>query len=215
MQTPQQHHHPDSITVTGQGSVRQAPDALSLSIGVESRRGTVEAAYSAAGEAMSAVVRRLSTLNVPGARMATSAMNIRADTTWQDGVGNVVTGYVGSGSLAVALDFVDGVENVVAAAVQAGGDDLRLNGLTASVQDPAQAAEAARTLAWEDALRKAGQLAELAGRTLGVVRSISESTPAGPGHPGPLARAALSMAMPIEAGESSIDAALTVTWELG
>ncbi|WP_026554108.1 SIMPL domain-containing protein [Arthrobacter sp. 35W] len=208
------HHHPDSITVTGHGSTRRAPDTLSLNIGVESRRSTVQQAYAAAGESMSAVLRRLGGLGVSGAKMATSALNIRAESTWKDGVGNIVTGYVGSGTVAVTLDFADGVEELIAAAVEAGGDDLRLNGLSATVMDPSQAAEEARMLAWTDALGKASQLAELAGRRLGVVRGITEGAPNGNGHPVPLARMAMASPMPIEASESSIDAALTVTWAL-
>ncbi len=119
------------ITVIGHGSASQIPDILTLSIGIEARRASVAEAYGAAGAAMQSVLDRLRDLDVGPQDTTTSSLNIRAESGWQEGLGNVVTGYLVSSSMTVRLSFQVRAREIIAAAVEAGGDDVRLNGLAA------------------------------------------------------------------------------------
>ncbi len=193
---------------------------MNISVGIEARRASVPEAYVAAADAMRAILDRLRELGVNPQDTVTSALTIRAESGWQEGAGNVVTGYLVGSALAVRLSYRDGAQHraqdIVAAAVEAGGDDVRLNGLQPAISDPAPASRLARENAWQDARAKAEHYASLAGRALGRVHAISEGGPSavGPGPVPVMLRASSTGALPLEAGESTVDVAVSVTWEL-
>jgi uncharacterized protein YggE len=100
-----------------------------------------------------------------------------------------------------------------AAAVAAGGDGARVHGLGFVVGDPAAVAAAAREAAWRDAFARAEQYADLAGATLGPVLQIKEAPPAAP-DARPMRMMAAEAAPSTEPGETTVRAAVTVTWSL-
>lgn len=209
----------NTVTVTGHGKASQAPDVLTLNISVEVNRRTLVDAYQDAARSMQAVQRALAASDVERKDSATSGLSLRSETVWQEGKGNVLTGYNCSSTLTVRMGFKDGAsdsaQQIIAKVVEAGGNDVRLNGLQPEISDPGEVAEQARTLAWADAARNASHFAELSGRRLGRVLTISEGQDLGSG-PIPMRRMAYATeaSMPIEAGESSVGASVTVTWEL-
>ncbi|MDJ0321924.1 SIMPL domain-containing protein [Pseudarthrobacter sp. PS3-L1] len=203
----------EHISVTGTGTAEAVPDLLTMSIGVECRRDDVAAAYAAAGERSGAISSALREHGAQNEDMRTSGLNVRADVLWQDGVGQKVTGYVASATVTVQLRNLDGSSAALAAAVQAGGNDVRLNGLDLGFADPAALRARARALAWEDALSAAQQLAQLAGVSLGPVTSLSEVERGN--APGPMAtmqRAAAIEPLSIEAGSVGITCSLAASW---
>jgi uncharacterized protein YggE len=110
---------------------------------------------------------------------------------------------------------VPGSSDVITAAVAAGGNDVRLNGLDLGFADPAAVTAQAREAAWQDALATATQFASLAGAELGPVVSVTQQ----PGPTGPIPVAKMQRAMAadsvgVEAGQSSVSATVGVIWEL-
>lgn len=204
-----------TITVTGSGSAEAAPDLLTISVGVECRRDSVNAAYAEAGKAAAAVSNALRQHGVPDADIRTSGLNVRPELVWRDGEGQRVAGYVASSMLTVRLRQVAAASAVIADVVEAGGDDVRLNGLELGFSDESAVAARARAAAWQDAVATAEQFASLASARLGPVVSIAEQAET-PG-PIPLARvqrAAATEAISVEAGHTSLGASVTVVWEL-
>ena len=129
--------NPRSISVTGTGSAEAAPDLLTLSIGVECRRENVAEAYGDAGNAVGRHHRRRSGSTAWTAPdMSTSGLNVRAEVNWQEGRGQTVTGYLASSMLTVRIRELSGSSEIIAAAVAAGGDAVRLNGLSLGFADP-------------------------------------------------------------------------------
>ncbi|WP_218712778.1 SIMPL domain-containing protein [Arthrobacter sp. BF1] len=205
-----------SITVTGQGSAQAAPDLFNINIGVEASRPTVRDAYSQASAAVNAVTATLLAKGVAQNSISSTSLDVRVDTRWQEGAGTIVTGYTVSSTLSVPLGYGKGSEEIIAAIVDTGNNNVRLNGLTPVVSDPSQAQDAARTAAWADALRAAELYASLAGRTLGEVSGVVEVNVA-QGGPRPLmARAAMmsDSAMEIAPGQSDVTMAVQATWLL-
>jgi uncharacterized protein len=204
-----------TITVTGAGTAEAAPDLLTVSIGVECRREDVGAAYAAAGRAAAGISAVLREHGVDDRDMSTSGLNVRADVVWKEDQGQTVTGYVASSVLAVRLRDVAGSSEVIAGAVAAGGNDVRLNGLDLGFADPAAVMARAREAAWQDALATAIQFASLAGAELGRVVSVNQQPGAAPPIPvAKMQRAASADAVGIEAGQSSVSATVGVVWEL-
>ena len=206
----------NSITVTGYGTAHAAPDFFNINIGIEASQPTVRDAYAKASQALNSVNATLLSQSVAQDVISSSSLDVRADTRWQEGTGTVVTGYTVSSTLTVALRYDQGAQDVIAAVVDTGNNNVRLNGLTPVISDPSAAHDAARTLAWADALRAGELYASLAGRTLGALSSVQE----GPAHdntPRPMmVRAAMSAdsAMSIEPGQNSVSLAVQVTWLL-
>ncbi len=191
------------VTVTGSGWADAAPDVAVVSIGVECRRDTVEAAYAAAGSALAAVTAALRGQGVAPADLRTAGLNVRAEMVWREGEGQRVAGYVAASTLAVQLRDVAAASRMISEATAAGGNDVRLNGLTFSISDPSAVKERARAAAWEDARAAAAQYAALASATLGSVLSVSE-LPAGQG-PIPVAgiqRMAAAESVSVEPGKT-------------
>lgn len=207
--------HRRSISVTGTGSAEAVPDLLTLSIGVECRRDTVAEAYGDAGTRSAAITAELRQHGVDSADMSTSGLNVRAEVNWQDGHGQTVTGYLASSTLTVRIRGLSESSQILAAAVAAGGDAVRLNGLSLGFTDSAAVEARAREAAWQDARTTAEHYAALSGTGLGKVLSLTQHT--GFQAPIPVAkmqRAVATDSIAVEAGESSVTATVGVVWEL-
>lgn len=206
---------PRTISVTGSGSAEAAPDLLTISIGVECRRGNVDAAYGDAGRAAGTVTAALRAHGVGSPDITASGLNVRAEVTWQDGHGQTVSGYLASSTLSVRIRELTGSSAIIAAAVAAGGDDVRLNGLQLGFADPSAVMARAREAAWNDAVATAQHYAALAGAGLGNAVSIAQQSGFQPPIPvGTMQRAVAAESLTVEAGESSVAAAVSVVWEL-
>lgn len=206
--------NPRSISVTGSATAEAAPDLLMLSLGVECRRPGVDAAYRDAARASSAITAVLRDHGVGNPDITTSGLNVRAEVSWQEGRGHIVSGYLASSMLTVRLRDLAASSGLIAAAVEAAGDDARLNGLELGF-DPAAVEARAREAAWNNARAAAEHFAALAGTRLGKAISVTQQPGTAP--PLPLAamqRAVASEPLTVEAGAAGITAAVGVVWEL-
>jgi hypothetical protein len=204
-----------TVTVAGAGAATAVPDTALLHLGVESRGSTPAEALDACGRALDQILAALDAEGVEPARRATSGLELHEDwETRQPGRGPVA--YLAGARLTVRLDHPARAGQVAAAAVAVGGAGARVHSLDLVVGDPAPVAAAARDAAWRDALARAEQYASLAGWTLGPVRQIKESPPPPPdARPMRLLAAEAAPTPPAtEPGETTIWAAVTVTWVL-
>ncbi|WP_067540957.1 SIMPL domain-containing protein [Nocardia crassostreae] len=214
-----------SITTFGSGSPSATPDVMRVTISVETRAESVGPAYAAAGQRTDAVVKVLRADGVQPRDISTSGLSVRTETVWTDGNREQLVGYIATTSLTVTLRDIGkssgngGPAEIIAHAVDAGGDDVRLGGLTLTVSDEESLLTRARDAAWDHALAKAEQYAARAGRTVGPVLEITENT-SGPSIPTPRMKFAAENAyaaaapIPVELGESELSATVRVTWQL-
>jgi uncharacterized protein YggE len=205
-----------TITVTGTASAKAVPDLVTLTLGVETRRDTAARAYDDAGKAAAAVATSLRAAGVADVDLRTSGLNLRADLVWTEGQGQKVTAYVASTNLQVGIRSHADAPAAIAAAVAAGGDDIRINGIEQGFADTSAVTAQAQEAAWEDAFSRAEQYASLASSRLGAVVSVlQQPVHSGPVPLGGVVRASYAAeALPVEAGESSVSASVTVEWEL-
>ncbi|MBH0775091.1 SIMPL domain-containing protein [Nocardia bovistercoris] len=215
-----------TVTTFGYGAIRAVPDLIRVTVSVESRAERVAEAYGTAGARIAAVTAVLRADGVADADIATGGVSVRTETVWSEGQGNRITGYVASTDLTVLLrdigpDADPGPAAIIAHCVEAGGDDVRLGGLTRAIADQAALLASARDAAWDDALAKATRYAARADRVLGPVLEITEDTasaaPTGPrlmAVSAPLERSFGATPIPVELGESEVSATLRVTWRL-
>jgi len=163
------------IWVTGQGEVMAVPDIVTLSLGVEAQADTVAEAQTQANEAMADIMTALLDNGVAEADIQTQYFNISQITRWDyDDDEQVVVGYRVTNMVTAKIRDVDGAAVVIDAVVEAGGDLVRINSISFSIDDPSAYYVEARQDAMADALAKAEQLAQLAGVTLGSPTYIVE-----------------------------------------
>jgi uncharacterized protein len=203
-----------TVTVAGSGGATAVPDTALLQLGVETRGSTPAEALDGCRLALDQVLAALDAEGVEPARRATGGLELHED--WesrQPGKGPVR--YLANVRLTVRLAQPARAGQVAAAAVAVGGDAARVHGLSFVVGDPAAVAAAAREAAWGDALARAEQYARLAGAALGPVLEIREAPPPPPdARPMRLLAAEAPPGPATEPGETTVWAAVSVTWAL-
>jgi len=163
------------IWVTGQGETTAVPDVAILSLGVEAQGDTVAEAQSQAAVAMDKVMQALQDNGIDKKDIQTQQYSIYPITQWvEDEKKEEIIGYRVTNIVVAKIRKVDKAGAVVDAVAKAGGDYIRIRGISFTVDDPTPYYEEARTKAVKDAENKAKQFANLTGVKLGKPTYISE-----------------------------------------
>ena len=171
------------IWVSGQGTFTLEPDLALLNIGVESMKATVAQARDEAATAMDAILSALSARGIEGTDVQTRFFNISPRYEWREVFDEgfrtnkqVLIGYQVNNSASVKIRDLDVAGDIVDEVVTAGGDVVRINGISFTVEDPKPFMGKLREAAVRDALTKAQQFADLTSVSLGRLVFIGEST---------------------------------------
>jgi len=206
------------ISVSGSGRVSVAPDIALITLGVEATAPSVAAARSAAATAMKAVRDSLEHNRVHTDDIQTRTFSIQPQYQYRRDEKPQITGYTVTNRVSVKLRDLDSVSDVLDDATKAGGDAVRIDGITFTVEDPKEYEGKAREAAVEDAHERAQELAALAGVRLGRVLSISESGASIPLVGKSAERMALQSAAapptPISPGETEISLSVFVVYTI-
>ena len=195
---------PDTVTVTGTGSVSAVPDRAEVSAGVETRAAAAKAALAANGAAMQKVIAALRGNGGSDVTTQTVSLSTAFD---QNGQPN---GFVAS-NVASAQTSLDGAGALIDAAVAAGANTIYGPSLSRSDADALYRQALAKAV--DDAKERAAVLAKAAGRSLGGVTAIVES---GSTPPVPYAAKASAAqdSTPVVSGPQETEASVSVTYEL-
>ncbi len=199
------------ITVTGEGMVEARPDLANVTLGVTTEGPTATEAMSANSTELQAVLDRLKAAGIEDRDLQTSGLSLNPNWTQAEGEAQRITGYVATNMLTVRVRALDGLGEVLDAAVSDGANTL--NGVTFDLAEPEPLLDEARKLAVADAMARARLLAEAAGVRLGDIVSISEGG-GGMQPPMPMYRMDAASAVPVAAGEVSRSASVTVVYEI-
>ncbi|MDQ1715594.1 MAG: uncharacterized protein QOC60_1539 [Frankiaceae bacterium] len=209
-----------AISVAGLGKVSGTPDILSLSLGVEVRAANVSAAMDSASKSMRDVLAALKSSGVADADLQTAGVSVQGNYRYDNDGTSHINGYVATQQLTAKLRSVSKAGAVIAAAVAAGGDAIRLNGLSLSLDNDSALLSQARERAFAEARSKAEQYAKLAGVSLGTVISINESVLAG--NQPYYGKSAMDFAAsagpasaPIQAGSQDVAVTVAVVYAIG
>lgn len=194
----------DTVTVTGTGVVLAVPDRAQVSAGVETRAATAKAALDANGAAMRKVIAALEAKGGKEVTTQTVSLSTAFDNQGQP------NGFVAS-NVVSAVTTLANAGTLIDAAVDAGANTVYGPSLSRSDADALY--KQALTKAFADAKDRAGVLATAAGRQLGRVTAMSESSSA----PIPVfekAAAGAADSTPIVSGPQETQAMVSVTFEL-
>jgi uncharacterized protein YggE len=165
-----------TITVVGTGEVRGTPDVADLVIGVSGRAANATDVLARIGDRAQKVIGALHDAGISDDDIQTADLSVQPVTNDQGDV----TGYQATNTVTARIRDLSKAGGVVDAAAAKAGDDIRVQGITFSIDDDSALLAAARTKATKRARAQAEQLASGAGVDVGEVRSITETTAAVP-----------------------------------
>jgi uncharacterized protein len=205
----------ESVVVSGTGDVFGEPDTLTADFAVDTTAATVSEALDQAVTAANRMRDALVRAGIDRADLRTANVSIGST---QDEHGKPAGYNVNQGLTATIRDLPK-AGALMSAAIKAGGDAARLNGVSFTVEKSAGLLAEARKKAFADARAKARLYARESGRPLGRVVKISEGQPgwAAPGQRDKMtaAMAAMDSSAPIEPGRQRLSVTVTVEWVLG
>ena len=203
------------ISVSGMGEVTGTPDTVEVGLGVSVLGETVDQAATTAAEKAQALIDSLTSNGVAEEDITTTDYSIYPEYDYSNNEERLV-GYRVSNTVKAKIRDIESTGAVLDAATVAGGDDVVVNGLSFSIEDNDELVAAAREAAWNDAMTKATQLAELSGQTLGEATTITETVNMPPIPIPYAAEAAADRAVetPIEPGTSAVTITLEVQFGL-
>lgn len=207
---------PRTLVTTGTGRTVGVPDQLTFSLSVSLVRSDLQSALADANTTMNRVLTRLDGLGVRRSDVQTTGLQMNAVYDYHQFGPPTLRGYRVSQHADVLVRDLARGGRAVTAAVEAGGNDVRVGNIGLRIGDTDALLAQSRKAAVEQATAKAQEYADAAGQSLGPVLSLREIHASAPA-PQPLAfsRAAMDTAgkaLPIRAGKDRLGVTVRIVW---
>ena len=202
-----------TVTVSASGTATAVPDTARISTGVVAEAATAREALTANNAAMAKLIAALKENGIEPQDIQTSGFNLNPRyTNPRDGQPPVIDGYQAANQVTVHVRDLDKMGEVLDKLVSVGANQM--NGITFEVSTAETLRDVARKEAVVNARRRAELFAAAAGVKVGKVVSITEGAMIEPRPFFKAGRVAAMEAVPVERGTQSLEATVTVTWEL-
>jgi len=212
------------IAVTGEGVVRGRPDIALITLGVVSEAPSAREALSANTQSMGRIIEALRTGGTASRDLQTSGFMVEpvysqppADYDPARPFEPKIVGYRVRNELTLRIRDIARTGAALDQVVTLGANSI--SGPSFTVADPTPLEDQARRAAMRDALRKGELYAMAANIPLGPVLRIEEGAerPPPPIPMSAMAREAVAAdaSVPVEGGELTFQAQVSVTWRLG
>lgn len=211
-----------SITVNGSGEVRADPDLAVVQLGVLAQTDTAQRAQAEANRIARAILDRVSSLGVEAKAIQTAQLVLtpiyeQPSPQRQTPQAPRLAGYRASNLVSVRLEDLAKVGPVLDAAIEAGAN--RVEGVDFQLKDDREAREKALQLAVDEARGKARAIAGALGVELGPVQDVQEGGISIQlpklGGPRMMAMEARVPETPVEAGQVTVSANVTLRYRIG
>ncbi len=203
------------VTVTGVGSVSVVPDAVRFYPSVTALAAKSADALATASRTASAVRSALRAEGISAKDIKSSNLSVFPEYNYTQDKGSVIVGYRATQSFNVVIRKADTAGKVVESVVNAGNENVQINGIVPFVTKGSAAMEEARAAAVADARARAASYAKLLGTSLGRVVYLQENS--APSYNFPMlgvAKAADGATPEIDLGEEELSVSITVRWAL-
>lgn len=210
------------LSVSGEGNVTAHPDMALITLGVVSEAESARAALADNNASMTRVIDALKAEGLQPRDLQTSGFSVEpvysqrpSNYDGPEPFRSEIVGYRVRNNLTVRIRDLERVGAILDQVITLGANSV--SGPTFTVADPAPLDDEARRAAVKDALRKARLYAEAAGVELGPIFRIDEgySRAPEPIQPGAMMRMeAAASPVPIEGGELTFQAQVSVSWLL-
>ena len=204
---------PHTIAVSGHGTANGKPDQMTIQLGVQTTGPSAQTALTQNNTRAAALIAVLKKGGVADKDITTTELSLSSTT---DTAGHP-TGYQASDMVSAKLLDLTKAGTLIDAAAAVTGNDIRLDGITFSVDDATTATllATARANAVKDALAQAAQLAAASGVHVGAVRSIDDTATQTTPQPYLSYNAAAAAApTPIQPGTQQLSADVSVVVDI-
>jgi uncharacterized protein len=205
----------DGIFVRGTGEAAGVPDRLRFSLSTHATASGVSAAVAEASAAARRVLAALREHGVARRDVQTTGLSLRPVYDYGDDGPPQITGYAASERFSVLVRDIPRAGEALSAAVESGGNAVRLGDMRLEIGDEQALLRQARAEAFAAARAKAQQYAAASGRRLGEVVSVRE------GVAGPPPRESITAsfdllakrgAIPIRRGSEEVTVSVSLVW---
>ena len=203
------------ITISATGSATVVPDAVRINATVSVLGASSKAALASAATTSAAVRKALTANKVATKDIATQSVTVNPEYSYPASGTPTLSGYRATQSFDITIRAASTAGAVVDAIVEAGADNLQVNGVSPFVLDDNKATDSARTAAVNKAKAKAASYAKLLGVKLGKVIYLDESSAPSVYPVYTTAAKADSTATVVDLGEQKITVSVTVRWAIG
>lgn len=201
-----------TVTVSGVGIATAPPDMAEITTGVVTRAATAAQALAQNSQAMERLLQGLGGLGIAARDIQTTNVSVSPQRRpAREGQPTDILAYEVVNQVHVKVRDLPSLGRVLDQQVSQGANSIY--GIRFGLIDPAPLLDEARKRAMADARRRAELYAAAAGLKVGRVVSVQEAGAAAP-RPEMGARATMSAAVPVAAGEQEIQASISVTYAL-
>lgn len=205
---------PRIVSISGLGEVKSPPDMATISSGVVSEAVSAKDALAKNNAAMAGVIAALKNAGIKEEDIQTSGFSVSPKYPAYPAAQRIV-GYTVSNNVTAHVKNLKNLGPILDTLVQSGSNQI--SGITFGIDEPKKVLDEARKKAVADARAKAELYAEAAGVSLGRVVQIAEQTAITP--PVPMMRMAVEAAaadasVPIAAGQQTVSATVSITYEI-
>lgn len=202
------------ITISATGTTTVVPDAVRINATVSVIASSSKAALSTAGTTSNVVRKALSANKVATKDIATQSVTVYPEYSYPTSGTPTLSGYRATQSFDITIRSASTAGAVLDAILEAGGDNLQINGVSPFVLDNNKATQFARTDAVSRAKAKAASYAKLLGVKLGKVIYLDEtSTPSAYPTYASAAKADSTETV-VDLGEQKVSVSVTVRWAI-
>ena len=205
------------VSVQGTGTVKVTPDTVRLNAVISFVGATNSAASKAVSTSAAAFRAALRAQKVAAKDIQSQNLTIYPEYTWTQEKGQELKGYRASQSFTVLIRDEANAGAIIDAAVEAGGDNIQVSGVTPIVLDIDDAQDAAREKAVAKAKKKASAYAKLLDFDLGKILWVSETSSAYNPPIYAMAKASAESASApteIDLGEQDVTVTVDVRWSI-
>jgi uncharacterized protein len=202
-----------AVVVVGTGVVSGIPDHCVLQLSLNGIGNTAAESLDVCSTAARGAID--SVIDAGVAREDIRTVNIAVQ-DYFDPAQQKVTARIGSYQVEVVVRRLDDASGVLGALSDSAGDALQIRGLQLGMRDAESARKWARREAVRDAQERARDLAEAAGLQLGEILAIEDSDRSGFSGVRAMKMASVHQAasMPVEPGQISVSALVTITYAI-
>jgi len=214
---PAQAAEPDRhVTVTGVGTISVVPDAVRFYPSVTALAATSKESLATASKTATALRATLKSEGIATKDIKSSNLLVYPEYNYTQDKGSVIVGYRATQSFTVVIRKADTAGKVVEAVVNAGNENITINGIVPFITKGSAAMEEARAAAVADAKSRAVSYAKLLGSSLGKVVYLQENS--APSYSFPMLGVAKAQAdgetPEIDLGEEQVTVTITVRWRI-
>lgn len=203
------------ITVSAEGTVKVAPDAVRLTATATSVAASSKEALALTSTSATAIRKALVTAGVSTKDISTQNITVYPEYKYDTNGGSTLSGYRGSQVFSVVIRAAASAGTVVDSVVAAAGDSVQINSVSPFLIDAAKAAESARAVAVKNAKAKAASYAKLLGVKLVKINYLTEN--GSPSISVPVFSAAAKAedaATVVDLGQQDVTVSITIQWAL-